>query len=156
MGIIICKSKKYIFIVELFYFVYIIIKNVHLNRYKFTIYKFIYLWIFFSSYLTSTYLTLCTLYSPFLWNFLRIIRDKTRWDFYDSFGHYLVFIFSLVFANDLIHNITNRKPVSTCIQASAFRLLRGSPHHAAFSLTQWEGGVVGAASQESKFRSMHV
>ena len=31
MGIIIFKMEKYIFIVELFYFVYIIIKNVHLK-----------------------------------------------------------------------------------------------------------------------------
>ena len=30
--------KKYIFIVELFYFVYIIIKNANLNTYKSTIY----------------------------------------------------------------------------------------------------------------------
>ena len=29
----IIKMQKYIFIVELFYFVYIIIKNVHLNTY---------------------------------------------------------------------------------------------------------------------------
>ena len=27
--------KKYVFIVELFYFVYIIIKNVHLNTFKY-------------------------------------------------------------------------------------------------------------------------
>ena len=35
--------KKYIFIVELFYFVYIIIKNLHLNTFKSTIYKFLHL-----------------------------------------------------------------------------------------------------------------
>ena len=60
------------------YFIYIIIKNVHLNTYKPTIYKFFYAWIFPLSYLTSTHLTPCTLYSPFLWNFVKIIRDKTR------------------------------------------------------------------------------
>ena len=35
--------KKYIFIVALFYFVYIIIKNGHLNTYKSKIYKFLHL-----------------------------------------------------------------------------------------------------------------
>ena len=35
--------KEYVFIVELFYFVYIIIKNVHLNTYKSTIHKFLHL-----------------------------------------------------------------------------------------------------------------
>ena len=37
-----------------------------------------YLWIFLSSYLTSTHLTPCTLHSLFFWNFIKIIPDKTR------------------------------------------------------------------------------
>ena len=40
--------------------------------------KFLNLWIFPLSYLTSTHLTPCILNSPFLWNFVKIIRDKTR------------------------------------------------------------------------------
>ena len=35
MGIIIIKMKKYVFIAGLFYFVYIIIKNVHMNTFKY-------------------------------------------------------------------------------------------------------------------------
>ena len=35
MGIIILNVKKYIFIVELFHFVYIIIKNFHLNTFEY-------------------------------------------------------------------------------------------------------------------------
>ena len=68
----------------------------HLNTYKSSIYKFLYLWIFPLSYLSSTDLTPYTHYSPFLWNFVKIIWDKTR-DFW---------------------------------------LLRGSPHHATFTVSE--------------------
>ena len=42
------------------------------------------------------------------------------------------------------------------MQASAFWLPRGSPHHATFPLTQWESGAMGTAPQESKRRCLYT
>ena len=88
--------------------------SIHLNTYKYTVYKYLYFWIFPLSYLASTYLASCTLYSRFPWNFVKIIRNKTR-DIYDFLGLYIVF------SNGLIHNITNRKPASIGINITVYK-----------------------------------
>ena len=132
--------KKYIFLVEIFYFVYIIIKNVHLNTYKSRIYKFLYLWIF--PFKLFNFHSLNTLYILFSIS-LKLCKNNSWEDakslrfLWNSF-----FSFSLVIANGLIHNITNRKPVSRCIQASAFWLLKGGPpssHLPTNSVGMWHG-----------------
>ena len=100
-------------------------------------------------------------------NFLLISPEKL----FAYYGYKILVIYILVLSFQLmlqeiivkvrrwqrycLHNLAPF-PFSLYMQASAFWPLKGSPHHATFSLTQWEGSVVGAAFLESKCRGLYI